>query len=285
MTIADFYPLPLDVWIESMVDWLILHGDAFFNVLKWPVATLLNAIVGLLTSVPGLLIAAVFIVVGWFVGGWRVSLIAALGLGFEAWLGYWNDTMITIGMIITAVIFCILIGVPLGIWSAEQERVHRVLRPILDAMQTIHPFVFLVPIVMFFGIGQVPGTMATVIFALPPLVRLTNLGLRGVSPEVIEGAKSFGASSAQLLFKVKLPLAWQTILAGLNQTLMLALSMVVIVALIAGGGLGSVIYQAVGTLRVGQAGTAGLAVLIVAIVLDRLSQVQRLANNHSETSN
>lgn len=283
MNPAGEYRLPLDRWIESLVDWLIIHGEGVFEVIKWPVAAVLNAVVGALTSLPGPLVVAGFVAAGWLAGGWRVALLAGVGLGMEALLGYWHETMVTIGMIITAVAFCVVVGVPLGILGAEREGVNRVMRPVLDAMQTVHPFVFLVPIVMFFGIGQVPGTMATVIFALPPLVRLTNLGLREVSPEVIEGAKAFGASPMQILLKVKLPLAWRTIMAGLNQTLMLALSMVVIVALIAGGGLGSVIFQAVGTLRVGQAGTAGLAVLIVAIVLDRISQVQRSSYPARET--
>lgn len=284
MNWLNAYRIPLDRWIENAVDWLIVHGEGVFEVIKWPVAAVLKAVVGALTSAPAPLVLAAFVAVGWLVGGWRIGLLAGAGLLLEALLGYWNDTMVTIGMIITAVAFCVVIGIPLGILGAERDSVNRVMRPVLDAMQTIHPFVFLVPIVMFFGIGQVPGTMATVIFALPPLVRLTNLGLREVSPEVIEGAKAFGASSMQLLLKVKLPLAWRTIMAGLNQTLMLALSMVVIVALIAGGGLGSVIFQAVGTLRVGQAGTAGLAVLIVAIVLDRISQVQRSGRPARQTS-
>src|SRR5690606_22384190 len=265
------YRLPLDKWIENLVDWLVIHGEGVFEVIKWPVATVLQAVVGALTSMPGPLVVALFVGLGWLAGGWRVALLAGVGLAMEALLGYWHETMVTIGMIITAVAFCVVAGIPLGILAAEYNGVNRVLPSVLDAMQTVHPFVVLVPIVMFFGIGQVPGTMATVIFALPPLVRLTNLGLREVSPQVIEGATAFGASPMQLLLKVKLPLAWRTMIAGLNQTLMLALSMVVIVALIAGGGLGTVIFQAVGTLRVGQAATAGLAVLIVAAILDRRS--------------
>jgi glycine betaine/proline transport system permease protein len=152
-----------------------------------------------------------------------------------------------------------------------------ILRPVLDAMQTIHPFVYLVPVVMLFGTGPVPGTLATIVFALPPIVRLTNLGIRQVSGSMVEAGEAFGANGRQLLFEVQLPVALPTIMAGLNQTLMLALSMVVIVALIAGGGLGQEILRAVGRLDIARAASAGLAVLLLAIVLDRISQVGKRA--------
>jgi glycine betaine/proline transport system permease protein len=158
--------------------------------------------------------------------------------------------------------------------AASSDGLEAIIRPLLDAMQTIHPFVYLVPIVMFFGIGPVPGTLATIIFALPPMVRLTNLGIRQVPHEVVEAGRSFGSDDRQLLFEVQVPLAMPTIMAGLNQTLMLALSMVVIVALIAGGGLGQEILRSVGRLDISRAASAGLAVLILAVVLDRISQVK-----------
>ena len=180
--------------------------------------------------------------------------------------------MTTLAMVLTALLFSIVIGVPLGIWASRSERVDSTTRVILDGMQTIHPFVYLVPIVMLLGIGQVPGTIATIIFALPPIVRLTNLGIRQVSAEVVEAGRAFGSSDRQILFDVQIPLAMPTIMAGLNQTLMLSLSMVVIVALIAGGGLGAEILRSVGRLDIGRAMNAGLSVLILAIVLDRISQ-------------
>ena len=163
---------------------------------------------------------------------------------------------------------------PLGILASRSDRFAALLRPILDGMQTIHPFVYLVPIVMFFGIGKVPGTMATMVYAIPPIVRLTNLGIRQVSREVVEASISFGATDRQTLFEIQLPLAMPTIMAGLNQTLMMALAMVVIVAMIAGGGLGSEIIRGVNRLEVGRAVRSGLAVLILAVVLDRLSQAR-----------
>ena len=199
---------------------------------------------------------------------------SGLGLLLVGFLGYWELTMTTLSMILTALLFSIVVGIPLGILAARSDRFEAVLRPMLDGMQTIHPFVYLVPIVMFFGIGKVPGTMATIIFALPPIVGLTNLGIRQVPKEVVEAGKAFGSDDMQLLLDVQLLLAMPTIMAGLNQTLMMALSMVVIVALIAGGGLGQEILRSVGRLDIGRAATSGLAVLILAVVLDRISQSQ-----------
>jgi glycine betaine/proline transport system permease protein len=182
--------------------------------------------------------------------------------------------MTTLSMILTAIFFCLIVGVPLGILAARNDTFEGVLRPVLDAMQTIHPFVYLIPVVMFFGIGKVPGTMATIIFALPPMIRLTNLGIRQVQHDVVEASHAFGSGEIQMLWDVQLPLALPTIMAGLNQTLMLALSMVVIVALIAGGGLGQEIYGAVSSMQTGRAVTSGIAVLVLAIMLDRISQVK-----------
>lgn len=175
-------------------------------------------------------------------------------------------------MVLTALLISITIGVPLGIWASRSPSVDASSRLILDGMQTIHPFVYLVPIVMLLGIGSVPGTVATIIFALPPIVRLTNLGIRQVPREVVEAGRAFGSNDRQLLWDVQMPLAMPTIMAGLNQTLMLSLSMVVIIALIAGGGLGQEILRSVGRLDIGRAVTSGLTVLILAVVLDRVSQ-------------
>ncbi len=190
----------------------------------------------------------------------------------EGFLGYWELIMETVAIILTALSICILIGVPLGIWSARNDRVEGFSRIVMDGMQTVHPFVYLVPIVMLLGIGSVPGTIATIIFAIPPMVRLTTLGIRQVPKEVVEASRAFGSSDMQLLFEIQIPLAMRTIMAGLNQTVMLALSMVVIISLIAGGGIGMDILRAVGRLDVGRAVSSGLAVLVLAVVLDRVTQ-------------
>jgi glycine betaine/proline transport system permease protein len=267
--------IPVADWVEVLVDWLVLNGGPVFTLIRWPVATTLDKIESFLLILPVPVVVLAILGIGWYTAGRWVGVFSALGLILVGFLGFWDATMSTMGMIVTAVAFCAGVGIPLGILAAQNDRFESILRPVLDAMQTVHPFVYLVPVVMFFGIGKAPGTMASIIFALPPLVRLTNLGIRQVPPGVIEGAQAFGATSSQLLIKVKLPLAWPTIMAGLNQTLMMALSMVVIVALIAGGGLGTEIYRAVGRMQVGHAAASGLAVLILAVVLDRISQVRR----------
>lgn len=273
--IFDWYELPLGQWAEDGVNWLVINAEPVFNAIRWPIGQFLDAIESLLLWLPWPVVVLAVIFIGWYRSGWQVGVPSGLALVFVGFLGYWDLTMTTLGMILTALAFCIIVGIPLGILAASSDRMEGIIRPTLDAMQTIHPFVYLVPIVMFFSVGKVPGTLATIIFALPPMVRLTNLGIRQVSPEVVEAARAFGSSDRQLLFEVQLPLAMPTIMAGLNQSLMLALSMVVIVALIAGGGLGQEILRAVGRLDIDRAFSAGLAVLILAVVLDRISQVTR----------
>lgn len=180
--------------------------------------------------------------------------------------------MITLSLVITAVLFSVFIGLPLGIWSAKSDTVDKILRPVLDAMQTTTAFVYLIPIVMLFGIGNVPGVIVTIIFALPPLIRLTNLGIRQVPDDLIEASRSFGASSSQMLWKVQIPVAMPTIMAGVNQTLMLSLSMVVIASMIAVGGLGQMVLRGIGRLDIGLAAVGGLGIVLLAVILDRLTQ-------------
>lgn len=184
----------------------------------------------------------------------------------------WSQAMVTTALVLTALLFCIVIGLPLGIWLARSPRAAKIIRPLLDAMQTTPAFVYLVPIVMLFGIGNVPGVVVTIIFALPPIIRLTILGINQVPADLIEASRSFGASPRQMLFKVQLPLAMPTIMAGVNQTLMLALSMVVIASMIAVGGLGQMVLRGIGRLDMGLATVGGVGIVILAIILDRLTQ-------------
>src|SRR5680860_1194283 len=179
--------------------------------------------------------------------------------------------MTTLAMILTAVLFCTVIGVPLGVIAAGSDRFDKTLRPVLDIMQTIPPFVYLVPIVMLFGVGMVPGVIATIIFALPPIIRLTNLGLRQVQSELVEAGYAFGSTRREVLMEIQIPLAMRTIMAGLNQTLMLALSMTVIAALIGAGGLGLTVFTGLGRLDVGRAFIGGLGIVLLAIILDRIT--------------
>lgn len=271
---------PIGRWINDAINWLAVNLSTFWDVVAWPIETLLTSFTGFLQWVAWPLIILAVVAIGWGARNWKVGLgsgAALLGVGF---LGpdYWNLGMQTFSMIITAVTFCLVIGMPLGVLAARSDRADSTIRPLLDAMQTIHPFVYLLPAVFFFGIGTVPGVIVTVIFAMPPMVRLTNLGIRGVSPDVVEAARAFGTRDLQLLREIQLPLARPTILAGLNQTLMLSLSMVVIAALIAAGGIGQAILRGVQNADNAQAGTSGIAVLLIALVLDRISQPSRSAS-------
>ncbi len=270
----DDHALPLGQWAKAAVFWLAVHAKPLFDVLRWPVDRLLNGAAELLSSLPWPVVVLAFLALGWWVRGPRVGILSALGLVFLGLLapGLWESTMETLAMIVTSVAFCAVTGIPVGILAARSDRVEALVRPVLDAMQTIHPFVYLLPAVFFFGLGRTPAVIVTIIFALPPIVRLTNLGIRQVPTEVVEAGRAFGSSELQLLRDVQLPLARPTIMAGLNQTLMLSLSMVVIAALIAAGGIGQVIVRGVNRADIPIASTSGLAVLILAVILDRISQ-------------
>jgi len=258
--------------VEDAVNFLNEDAGWLFRGLRWPIEQAINSLEDLLIATPWFITITATTIVAGFAGGRRVALIGGIGMFLIGLLGLWELTMTTLAMLLTSMGFCVIVGIPLGIWAARNDRVNGIVRSILDAMQTIHPFVYLVPIVVLFGIGKVPGTIATIIFALPPMVRLTNLGIRQVPEDVVEAGRAFGSSDWQLLRDVQIPLALPSIMAGVNQTLMLSLSMVVIVALIAGGGLGQEIYRAIGRADTGRAVVAGIAVLLLAVVMDRISQ-------------
>jgi glycine betaine/proline transport system permease protein len=264
--------IPLDVWVSRFVEWLVDNYRDFFQTLKWPVEAMLNGIdIGLNWLHPFVVIAAITVAAWRFSGkGLAVfSLVTLTGVGL---LGLWAETMTTLAMVLSSVIFCAIAGIPLGIWAGRSDKFEAAIRPVLDAMQTTPAFVYLVPIVMLFSVGNVAGVLATIVFALPPIIRLTNLGIRQVHPELVEAAQAFGATKGQVLRRVQIPLAMPTILAGLNQTIMMALSMVVIAALIGAGGLGSPVILGLNTLDIGRAVTGGLGIVLMAIVLDRITQ-------------
>ncbi|SUI60809.1 ABC transporter permease [Shewanella baltica] len=269
---SDERVIPLDVWITNVVNWLVEGYRWFFQLIKWPVDFILSGVSdGLLATSP-LLVIALFGAIAWRVSGLKLAIFTLLSLVLIGLLGFWSETMITLAMVFSSVVFCTLVGVPFGIWAGRSDRVNNVLRPILDAMQTTPAFVYLVPIVMLFSIGNTAGVLATIIFALPPLVRLTSLGIRQVHPELVEAALAFGATSSQVLLKVQIPLALPTIMAGLNQTIMMSLSMVVIAAMIGAGGLGAPVVLGLNTLDIGLATVGGLAIVLLAIILDRITQ-------------
>ncbi len=208
--------------------------------------------------------------------GWRkgrgMLVFSLVGLFFLFAMGFWVETMQTLALVISSSFIALLFGIPIGIWSARNDSAERIIRPVLDFMQTMPAFVYLIPAILFFSVGNVPGVIATVIFSLPPAVRLTNLGIRNVPSDVVEAAKAFGSTPSQLLFKVQFPLALPTILAGVNQVIMLALSMVVIASMVGASGLGEKVYQGILQADIGLGFEAGLGIVIVAIILDRVSQ-------------
>ncbi len=227
-----------------------------------------------LQAVPPLVMLIIIVLIAWQAAGRRVALLVLVCLTVLGFLtpAAWSLAMTTLAIVIASVLLCVAIGLPLGILAGKSDRFEAAVRPVLDTMQTIPAFVYLVPVVMLIGIGNVSGVIVTVVFALPPLVRLTSLGIRGVSPAVVEAARAFGATPKQILFKVELPLATPTILAGLNQTIMLSLSMVVIASMISVKGLGNEVLRAMGRLDAGKAIVGGLGIVMLAIVLDRITQ-------------
>ncbi|HAI05311.1 glycine betaine/proline transport system permease protein [Pantoea sp. AN62] len=264
--------IPLDHWVTDGIDWVVNHFRPLFQGIRVPVDYILSAFQQLLLGMPAPVAILVFVLIAWQIASPAMGIATLISLVLIGAIGAWSQAMVTLALVLTALLFCILIGLPLGIWLARSQRAARIIRPLLDAMQTTPAFVYLVPIVMLFGIGNVPGVVVTIIFALPPIVRLTILGIKQVPADLIEASESFGASPRQLLFKVQLPLAMPTIMAGVNQTLMLALSMVVIASMIAVGGLGQMVLRGIGRLDMGLATVGGVGIVILAIILDRLTQ-------------
>ena len=264
--------IPLGDWVDTGLDRLVANFRPVFQAVRWPIDGTLSGIEATLLAVPDVLMVALFGLLAWQAGGRRLGIGAVVSLVTIGLIGAWAEAMVTLSLVLTSVVFCLIIGLPMGIWLARGDRAAAVVRPVLDAMQTTPAFVYLVPVVMLFGIGNVPGVVVTIIFALPPLIRLTSLGIRQVPADLVEAARSFGASKRQLLFKVQLPLAMPTIMAGVNQTLMLALSMVVIASMIAVGGLGQMVLRGIGRLDMGLATIGGVGIVLLAIILDRMTQ-------------
>ena len=264
--------IPFDYWVEQALDWLVGNFRPVFQAIRTPVDATLTGIEGLLLGTPDFLMIILFGLLAWQIAGRGLAIVGIVSLLIVGLIGAWAEAMVTLALVLTSVLFCVLIGLPVGIWLSRSDRALAITRPVLDAMQTTPAFVYLVPVVMLFGIGNVPGVFVTIIFALPPLIRLTNLGIRQVPEDLVEAARAFGASDRQLLFKVQLPLAMPTIMAGVNQTLMLSLSMVVIASMIAVGGLGQMVLRGIGRLDMGLAAVGGLGIVLLAIVLDRLTQ-------------
>jgi glycine betaine/proline transport system permease protein len=258
--------------ISDLFDWITVEYEAFFDAVTTVIRTVLNQIDMVLVTTPWPVTGLIILLIAWRLAGWRVTLFTFGSLAYLGLFGFWEKSMSTMALVITAVAICMVFGLPLGIWCAKSRRVEAVLSPILDAMQTLPTFVYLIPAIAFFSIGKTPGVLATVIFALPPIIRLTALGIKQVPAHIIEAANAFGARPSQILFKVELPLARASIMTGVNQTIMMSLSMVVIAALIGAGGLGEDVTRALQFLQKGHGMLAGLAIVLCAMVIDRVLQ-------------
>lgn len=266
--------LPLGSWIEAFVSNLTDQGADVFDAISTVVGSSIDSVTELLQSIPALAFIVVFAAgVYWLHRSLVLSIGSALSLLLIANLGYWNATMETLSLVVSATFVSVVIGVPIGIAAAHRPMLFTVLRPILDLMQTIPTFVYLIPTLILFGLGVVPGLISTVIFAIPAPIRLTHLGISAVPKHLIEAGEAFGATKRQLLWKIELPSALPTIMAGITQCIMLSLSMVVIAALVGAGGLGKPVVRALNSVNIGMGFEAGLAIVILAIILDRVCKL------------
>lgn len=263
--------IPLGRWTDQAIDFLQLHCRDSTKAISDFLEIMIKGLQEGLISIPILLMILAVAAIAWKTAGRKVSIFSLVGLLFIWNIGLWNVTMQTLAMVLAAVFMCVLLGLPLGILMAKNLAAYRIIAPILDFMQTLPAFVYLLPAIPFFGLGVVPAVITTCIFAMPPVIRLTYLGLIQVPEELMELGKSFGSTFFQMLFKIELPLARSTIMAGINQCIMLSLSMVVIAAMIGAKGLGGVVWTAIQTLNMGMGFEAGVAIVILAIILDRIT--------------
>jgi len=264
--------IPVGKLFENIINWMTDHFEVVFDAISNGVTAILNGLEFLLLLPHPILMIALMTALAWWLAKRSVAIFSAAGLLLIYNMGYWITTMETLSLVLAAVFISLLVGVPLGIWAAKKPLAERIIRPILDVMQTLPAFVYLIPAVLFFKLGPVPGVIATMIFSLPPAVRLTCLGIQQVPKEIREAALSFGSNPRQLLFKAELPVALPSIMAGVNQTIMLALSMVVISGMIGAGGLGNEVLKGITQLKIDLGFEAGISIVILAIYLDRVTQ-------------
>lgn len=264
--------IPLAEWIDQLLDWLIAHFGSIFDGITKVLEGTVDGIVNGLGFIPSILLAIIFGLIAWLVSTRKIAIFSLIGFLIVDYLGFWNPMLQMLALVITSVLISIMIGIPIGIWASQKHMIRTIVTPTLDFMQTMPAFVYLLPAIFFFNIGVVPGIVASVIFAMPPTIRLTILGIRQVPEDLIEATEAFGSTTGQKLLKVQLPLAMPTIMAGINQSIMLALSMVVIASMVGAPGLGEEVYRAVTQLKTGVGFEAGLAIVIIAIILDRVTQ-------------
>ena len=258
--------------IDAAVEWLTISFEGFFDSITWAIRGMLDFLELLFIGTPWPVMALLLLLMSWKAAGWRVVMFTAVALSYLGFFGFWDKAMSTMALVGASVFICLLIGTPLGIFAARNPRFNAMLNPVLDLMQTMPSFVYLIPAIAFFSVGKPPAVLATVVFAMPPMIRLTTLGIQQVSPSVIEAMLAFGANPRQILFKAQLPLAIPSIMAGINQSIMMSLSMVVVAALIGAGGLGYDVLFSLQHLEAGKGLLAGLAIVLCAMILDRIIQ-------------
>lgn len=264
--------LPLGEWVDQAVKFVVDNDGGTLERLGSGIGTLTEALELGLQAVPMPVITALLVATGFWRIGWKFALFCLACCYVIDATGFWPQTMVTLALIIAATAISLVLGLPLGIWAARSDRVAAVVRPTLDFMQTMPAFVYLIPAAMLFGLGRVPGVLSTVIFAMPPVVRLTSLGIRQVNKEQVEAGITFGCTPTQVLFKVQIPGAMPSIMAGINQTIMMALSMVIIASMVGAGGLGNDVLASIQRLDIGLGFESGLAVVLLAIMLDRITE-------------
>ena len=266
------YKLPIGQWVADAVSWLEHNDHGLFDKIGKIIDACTGAIESGLLLIPFWLLATIFIGIGFWRLGWKFALFCAASFLLIDNMGFANQTVVTLALIFSATLISLTLGIPFGIWAGRNDRAEAVIRPILDFMQTMPAFVYLIPAAMFFGLGRVPGVIATVIFAMPPVVRLTSLGIRQVNKEQVEAGIAFGCTPTQLLFKVQIPSAMANLFAGINQTIMMALSMVIIASMVGAGGLGNDVLSSISRLDIGLGFESGLGVVLLAIMLDRITE-------------
>ncbi|GAA1470891.1 proline/glycine betaine ABC transporter permease [Corynebacterium aurimucosum] len=263
--------IPVGDWVSDGIDWLTDNAAVLFDAFSAIMSFLIDGFSEVLLSVPGIIMLVILALLGWFFRSPKFAIGSALGFLLVMCMRQWDTMLETMSLVLIATLSATILAVPLGIWAAKSNTASAIIRPIMDFMQTMPAFVYLIPAVTFFSIGVVPGIFSTIIFALPPGVRMTELGIRQVDSETVEAGKSYGATNWQILKGIQLPLAVPTIMAGINQVIMLSLSMAVIAGMVGADGLGKEVVSAISTLDIAQGVEAGLAVVILAVFLDRLT--------------
>ena len=271
MGIDSFPRIPLGRWISDLIDWVIDVFGGFFDVIAAIFGGLYTGVAWLFLTPPFWIIIIVIAAIAWLAKGYKLAIGSVIGLLLIAAMGQWTNAMQTIALTLVAVVIAVVIAIPVGIWAARSQAVSTIVRPILDFLQTMPAFVYLIPAIFLFGVGVVPGIVATILFAIAPGVRLTELGIRGVDKEVVEAGNAFGATPGRILRQIQLPLARPSIMAGVNQVIMLSLSMAVIASMVGAPGLGKDIIQALSRVDIALGFEAGLAVVIIAMILDRIT--------------